>query len=420
MEPNKSVLSDEILDQLIGSAKTQEEVFGKDGIVKKFTKRLIERMMHAELEHHLQAERVVGEERNEVDGEERGPKNRRNGTSTKRVATENGEVEVSVPRDRAGTFAPVILPKHARRLLGMDERILALYARGMSTRDIAAMMTELYGTEISAELVSHVTDQVREDIATWQTRPLARTYAVVWVDAIFIKIRDQGVVHNKALYVALGMRTDGRKELLGLWLEASEGASYWQRVFAEWQSRGLEDILILCCDGLKGLPQATAAVYPKTLVQGCIVHQVRHCLSFVNWKERKAIAAGMRAIYNAPSEAAALDALDALRRTTGARYPMIADSWERNWETLRPFFELPPVLRRIVYTTNAVESLNARIRKVVVTKGHFPSDDAAIKTIFLALRQLERKWNSIPPPYWRAAYAQLVVRFGDRALNKEI
>ena len=414
METNVNVLNDEVLDQLIGNAKTQEDVFGKNGLVKQITKRLIERMMHAELGHHLQAE-VSAEAESEV----RGKKNRRNGTSMKTVSTDNGTVDVSIPRDRSGTFTPVILPKHSRRMLGMDERILAMYARGMSTRDIASMMTEMYGTEISPELVSHVTDEVREDIAAWQSRPLASTYSVVWVDAIFVKIRDQGVVNNKALYVALGLRTDGKKELLGLWLDASEGASYWQRVFAEWQSRGLSDILILCCDGLKGLPQAVAAVYPKTIVQGCIVHQVRHCLSFVNWKERKSIAAKMRAIYNAPSEAAGLEALETLRAATRHRYPMIAESWERNWETLRPFFELPTGLRRIIYTTNAIESLNAKIRKVVSAKGHFPSDDAAIKTIYLALRELERRWRSAPPVYWREAYAQLVVRFGDRALNKE-
>jgi len=417
MESNESVLSNEVLDQLIGSAKTQEDVFGKHGLVKQFTKRLIERMMQAELGHHL-GHQVEPAQPAEAEVAER--KNRRNGTSAKRVMTENGPVEVAIPRDRDGTFVPVILPKHARRMLGMDERILAMYSRGMSTRDIASMMTEMYGTEISADLVSHVTDEVKDDIAAWQTRPLASTYAVVWVDAIFVKIRDQGVVNNRALYVALGIRTDGKKELLGLWLEASEGASYWQRVFAEWQSRGLVDILILCCDGLKGLPQAAAAVYPKTVVQGCIVHQVRHCLSFVNWKERKNIAAKMRAIYNAPSETAGLEALEALRVSTRSRYPMIADSWERNWETLRPFFELPPGLRRLIYTTNAIESLNAKIRKVVTAKGHFTGEDTAIKTIYLALRQLENVWRSKAPIFWREAYAQLVVRFGDRALNKEI
>jgi transposase-like protein len=416
MEPNVSILSDEILDQLIGNAKTQEDVFGKNGIMKMVSKRLIERMMQAELSHHLKSE-APGLASTENKPAE---KNRKNGTSKKRVSTDTGSVDIDTPRDRNGTFAPVILPKHARRILGMDERILAMYSRGMSTREIASIMTEMYGTEISAELVSHVTDEVREDIAAWQSRPLSCTYAVVWVDAIFVKIRDQGVVSNKALYVGLGLKTDGKKELLGLWLEASEGASYWQKVFAEWQSRGLTDILVLCCDGLKGLPQAAAAVYPKTIVQGCIVHQVRHSLSFVGWKERKAIAAKLREIYSAPSETAGREALERLRVAVGARYSMIVDSWERNWETLRPFFELPPALRRVVYTTNAVESLNAKIRKVATSKGHFPSDDAALKTIFLGLRQLEKKWHSKPPIYWREAYGQLVARFGDRALNKEI
>lgn len=309
----------------------------------------------------------------------------------------------------------MLVPKHLRRLPGFDEKILALYSRGLSTRDICDMMTDFYGVEISPDLVSEVTEAVRDEISAWQQRPLASCYAVVWIDAIHLKIRDEGVVQTKAMYVAVGLNLDGNKEVLGLWIEATEGAKFWQRVLSELQGRALGDILILCCDGLKGLPQAVSAVYPRTTVQSCVVHQIRYSLSFASWRDRKQLAAALRAVYAAPTEAAALEALDHVATQWGKRYPMIHESWRRNWETLRPYFELPLELRRIMYTTNQIESLNACIRRTVRAKGHYPSDDAALKSVFLTLRNLEKKWGIRPVKDWKLVYTQLNIQFGTRA-----
>lgn len=395
----------ELLDELLQGVKTQEEMFGRDGLLKRLSGRLVERALKAELIYHLDDEREGSE----------GRANRSNGTSPKTLLTEQGPVPLDVPRDRDGTFEPVLLPKHARRISGLDDKILALYARGLSVRDIQAHLRELYGTDVSPELVSRVTDAVREEIVAWQSRPLERCYAVVWMDALTIKVRDGGVVQNKAAYVAIGARLDGSKEILGLWLEATEGAKFWQRVFGELQARGVQDVLIACCDGLKGLPQAIGAVYPQTVVQTCVVHQVRFSLSFVSWKDRKPVVSGLRKIYAASTEMAATLALDEFAKAWSDRYPMIAESWRRNWEQLRPFFELPPELRKLVYTTNAIESLNFQLRKVIKTKGHFPSDEAAYKLLFLALRNVERRWTGKACRDWRLAYAQLHARFGERA-----
>ena len=276
-------------------------------------------------------------------------------------------------------------------------------------------MAELYGTEISPELISRVTEAVREEIVAWQSRPIEQTYAVVWLDALMIKVRDGGVVQNKAAYVAIGLRLDGSKDLLGLWLESTEGSKFWQKVLGELQARGMQDVLIVCCDGLKGLPQAIGAIYPKAVVQTCVVHQVRFSLSFVSFKDRRKVVAGMRKIYAAPSEDAAKAALDEFAAAWSDRYPMIAESWRRNWEQIRPFLELPPALRRLVYTTNAIESLNYQLRKVIKTKGHFPSDEAAFKLLFLALRNIEAKWRGKASREWTQIYAQLHLRFGSRA-----
>jgi putative transposase len=393
----------ELLDELLKGVKTHDDMFGAGGLLKNLTGRLVERVLRAELDQHVEEERT------------RGAANRSNGTSAKTLQTDQGPLPIAVPRDRSGTFEPVLVPKHSRRIKGLDEKILALYARGLSVRDIQAHLQELYGTEISSELISRVTEAVREDIIAWQSRPLESVYAVVWLDALVIKVRDGGVVQNKAAYVAIGLRLDGSKELLGLWLETNEGAKFWQRVLGELQARGLQDVLIACCDGLKGFPQAINAVFPKTVVQTCVVHQVRYSLSYVSWKDRKRVVAGLREIYCAPSEDAALLALDRFAETWRERYPMIADSWKRNWEQLRPFLELPPALRRIVYTTNSVESLNFQLRKIIKTKGHFPNDEAAVKLLYLALRNIEQRWRCRPSPHWKQIYAQLVTRFGERA-----
>jgi putative transposase len=397
----------ELLDELLHGVKTHEEMFGQDGLLKHLTGRLVERALKAELGVHLTDE----QQRETV-------ANRSNGTSPKTLLTEQGPVPIDVPRDRIGTFEPVLVPKHSRRIRGLDDKILALYARGMSVRDIQAHLQELYGTEVSAELISRVTEAVREEIAAWQARPLESTYAVVWLDALMIKVRTEGVVQSKAAYVAIGLRLDGSKDLLGLWLEASEGAKLWQKVLGELQARGLRDVLIMCCDGLKGMPEAIAAVFPLAVVQSCIVHMIRYSLSFVSYKDRRAVVAALRGVYGAPSEATALVGLEAFETAWAKRYPMIGASWRRNWEQLRPFLELPPDLRKLVYTTNAIESLNYQLRKVIKTKGHFPSDEAAYKLLFLALRNIERRWHAKSPPTWRRIYAQLHVLFGERAQIK--
>lgn len=403
----KGRISNEALDAIIGEAKTPEEVFGREGLLKRLTAQLMERMLGAELGHHLASESAAAAP----------SKNRRNGKSAKTVQTDRGPVTIAVPRDRDASFAPVIVPKHARRLPGFDDKILALYSRGTSTRDICEMMTDFYGIEVSPELVSQVTEAVREDIVAWQARPLSACYAVVWLDAIHLKIRSEGVVQTKALYVAVGLDLAGNKEIFGLWLEATEGAKFWQRVLGELRARGVTDMLILCCDGLKGLPQAVAALYPQTTVQSCIVHQIRYCLSFVSWNDRKALVASLRGIYAAPTEAAALEGLAEVERAWGTRYPMIHQSWQRNWEVLRPFLELPPELRKLVYTTNQIESINASIRRTVVGKGHFTSDEAALKSVFLTLRNLAKKWGRREPNHWKTIYTQLNIYFGARALK---
>jgi putative transposase len=395
----------EVLDELLQGVKTHEEMFGRDGLLKQLTGRLVERALKAELGVHL----------SEEGSDEAATPNRSNGTTPKTLLTEQGPVPIEVPRDRTGSFEPVLVPKHSRRIRGLDDKILALYARGMSVRDIQAHLQELYGTEVSPELISRVTEAVREEIVAWQSRPLYDRYAVVWLDALMIKVRVQGVVETKAAYVAIGLRLDGAKDLLGIWLEAQEGAKFWQKILGELQARGIQDILVVCCDGLKGLPDAIGAIYPQTVVQTCIVHMIRYSLSFVSFKHRRAVVEGLKGVYAAPSEEAALAGLDAFEVAWGQRFPMVVASWRRNWEHVRPFLELPPALRKLVYTTNAIESLNYQLRKVIKTKGHFPNDEAALKLLYLALRNIERRWHAKTPTSWRQIYTQLVVRFGDRA-----
>lgn len=401
----KDIRSD-LVDELLQGVSTQEDMFGPNGLIKRLTGRLVERALRAELDHHIAEERSDAESTN-----------RSNGTSGKTLLTGQGPVPIEVPRDRLGTFEPQIVRKRSRRIAGLDDKILALYARGMSVRDIQGYLSELYGTEVSPELISRVTEAVREEIVAWQSRPLDSRYAIVWLDALMVKVRDGGVVQNKAAYVAIGVRLDGTKELLGLWMDSTEGAKFWQRVLGELQARGMKDVLFVCCDGLKGLPQAIGAIFPEAIVQTCVVHQVRYSLSFVSWKDRKGVVASMRNVYGAATEDAALVALNELQEAW-PRYPMIAESWRRNWEQIRPFLELPPELRRLVYTTNAIESLNYQLRKVIKTKGHFPNDEAAIKLLYLALRNVERKWRLASPPRWKQVYAQLVARFGERAVQR--
>ena len=393
--------SAELLDTLL-EGRDRRTVLDSGGLIGDLKKALAERMLNAEMDLHLESE------------EESSAGNHRNGTSAKTVLTPQGPLELSIPRDRHGRFDPALIGKYRRRFPGFDDKIIALYARGMSTRDIQGHVRELYGIEVSPDLVSTVTDSVIEEVAAWQGRPLESTYAVVFFDALRVKIRDEGLVRNKAVYLAIGVRPSGDREVLGLWIEQTEGARFWLRVMNEIKARGTHDILIAVVDGLKGFPEAITAVFPDTLVQTCIVHLIRYTMQFASWKERKAIAAALKPIYRADHAEAAQQALDAFDEGPwGRKYPAIAQSWRRNWEAVIPFFAFPSEVRTIIYTTNAIESLNASVRKAIRNKGHFPSDQAATKLIWLSLRHITENWKR-PPVAWQAAKAQFALQFGER------
>jgi putative transposase len=393
--------SAELLDQLL-AGRDPKTVLDSGGLIAELKKALAERMLNAEMDVHLEqpAEAETG--------------NHRNGSSPKSVLTPEGELTLSIPRDRHGRFDPALIAKYRRRFPGFDDKIIALYARGMSTRDIQAHVRELYGIEVSPDLVSAVTDQVIDEVSAWQARPLEPSYAIVFFDALRVKIRDEGLVRNKAVYLAIGMDAAGFKHILGLWIEQSEGAKFWLRVMNELKSRGTNDILIAVVDGLKGFPEAITAVFPDTVVQTCIVHLIRYSMQFASWKERKIIAAALKPIYQArDAQAAELELQSFDAGPWGQKYPAIAQSWRRNWEAVIPFFAFPVEVRKIIYTTNAIESLNASVRKAVRNKGHFPSDQAATKLIWLALRNITANWKR-PPIAWQAAKAQLAIQFGAR------
>jgi putative transposase len=394
-------ISDEMLDQLL-VGRDPATVFESGGLVDELKKRLAERMLNGEMDHHLDAEA------------EQEAGNHRNGYSSKTVLIDSGKLDLSIPRDRHGRFDPVLIGKYRRRFAGFDDKIIALYARGMTTREIAEHVGELYGTEISPDLVSAVTDTVLEEVAAWQSRGLDSTYAIIFFDAMRVKIRNEGLVSNRALYLAIGLRCSGHKEILGLWIEQTEGAKFWLRVMTELRSRGVQDILIAVVDGLKGFPEAITSVFPQTVVQTCIVHLIRFSMHFATWKERRLIGAALRPIYQAESAAAAQARLEEFDRGSwGRKYPAIAQSWRRNWEQVIPFFAFAPEVRTILYTTNAIESLNAQVRKAVRVRGHFPSEEAASKLIWLVLRNIQARWKN-PPVTWQAAKAQLAIQFEDR------
>ena len=398
--------SKELLDQLL-AGRDPKTVLDSGGLIGDLKKALAERMLNAEMDVHLEREAGAGLQ------------NHRNGTSPKTVLTPEGSLDLSIPRDRHGRFDPALIGKYRRRFPGFDDKIIALYARGISTRDIQAHVRELYGIEISPDLVSAVTDSVIEEVTAWQARPLEASYAIVFFDALRVKIRDEGLVKNKAVYLAIGIRASGHKEVLGLWIEQSEGAKFWLRVMNELRGRGTQDILIAVVDGLKGFPDAITTVFPDTVVQTCIVHLIRYSMQFASWKERKPIVAALKPVYraeNAELAAAELEAFD--QGPWGRKYPAIAQSWRRNWEAVIPFFTFPAEVRKIIYTTNAIESLNASVRKAVRNKGHFPNDQAATKLIWLALRNIADRWKS-PPISWHAAKAQLAIQFEDRFVFSE-
>ena len=397
-------ITPELLDQLLANYSRPEDLTGENGLFKQLKKALIERALGAELTEHL------GYEKGDPTG--RGSGNSRNGTSSKTLLTEDGEIEIVVPRDRAGSFEPQLVAKGQTRFDGFDDKILSLYARGMTVREIQGHLAELYGAEVSPDLISRVTDAVLEEVREWQSRPLEAVYPIVFFDAMRVKIRDEGLVKNKAVYVALAYNSDGEKDVLGLWIEQTEGAKFWLRVVNELKARGVNDILIAVVDGLKGFPEAITSVYPQTLVQTCIVHLIRNSLAFVSWKDRKAILPSIKAIYRAESADAALNRLSEFEAEWGKRYPAIGQIWRNAWEHVVPFFAFAPGIRKMIYTTNAVEALHRSLRKIIKTRGSFPTDEAALKLLYLAIRNAGVHWRR--PVEWTAAMGQFAIHFGAR------
>ena len=394
-------IPDELLDQLLNGSDPRAAL-ADGGLLDGLKKALAERVLDAELDHHLEG------------GEPDGRANARNGYGAKSVLTGTGKLDLQVPRDRLATFDPQLIAKYQRRFPGFDDKIVSMYARGMSTREIQGHLRELYGLEVSPDLVSAVTDAVLDEVAEWQNRPLEALYPLVFFDAIRVKVRDEGTVRNKAVYVALGVRADGAKEVLGLWIEQTEGAKFWLRVMTELRERGIEDILIAVVDGLKGFPEAIAAVFPRTQVQACVVHLIRNSLALVSYKDRKAAAAALKEIYRARDAKAGEAALDAFAEGPwGRKYPAIVQSWRRHWPEVIPFYAFPSDVRRIIYTTNAIEALNSKLRRAVRARGHFPHDDAVLKLLFLVLNLATKEWR-MPAREWSAAKAQFAILFEDR------
>jgi putative transposase len=397
-------LPDELIDELLAGARTPEEIAGPDGLLSRLTKRLVERAMDAELSEHL------GYERGQAPPG--GVGNARNGITPKTVHTEHGSVRVEQPRDRAGSFEPQIVPKHQRRFRGFDERIIGMYGRGMSVRDIQAHLRELYGVDVGHDLISRVTDAVLEDVRQWQARPLEDVYPILFLDALIVKVRDGGAVRNRACYVAIGVNLEGERDVLGIWFQVAEGAKFWLAVLNELRQRGVQDVLVCCVDGLKGFPEAIEAVFPQAWVQTCIVHLIRQSLRFVPDKHRRAVAKDLKPIYTAVDAEAAADALAAFETARGARYPMIGTTWHEAWEHVIPFLAFPADLRRVVYTTNSIEALHRQIRKIIKTRGHFPTEEAARKLIYLAIINAQKTWRNTY--HWSAALLSFKIHFGDR------
>lgn len=398
-------ITDDMLDDIIGTSKTQEDVFGRGGLLNELSKRLLERMLEGEMTHHL------GYEKHAIEGHNSG--NSRNGKTTKTVKTNQGELELVVPRDRKSEFEPILIEKRQSRLKEVDDQILSLYGRGMTVRDIQEHVLEFYGTEVSPDLISTITDAVLGEVTEWRNRPLDQVYPIVFIDGFVVKARLDGAVCNRTVYVVYAITLEGKKEVLGLYLGENEGAKFWLYVLTELKNRGMEDIFILCADGLKGLPEAVEAAFPKTIFQTCIVHMMRHSLNYVPYTDKKAVAADLKKIYQSNTIELAQEALDEFEIAWGDKYPAIVKSWRNNWEKITPFLQFPKEIRRVIYTTNIVESLNSTLRKAVRNRGHFSTEDGIMKVLYLAIRGVSKKWN-MPIRDWKQALNHFAILFEDR------
>jgi putative transposase len=398
-------IDNELIDNLLKNYKKPEDLIGENGLLKQLTKQLLERAMAAEMTEH------VGYDKHDAAGNNSG--NSRNGKSAKTIKGTCGELALETPRDRNGTFEPQIIEKHQTRFTGFDKNILSLYSRGLSTREIQQHLEEIYGVEVTAGLISIVTDEVLDEVKTWQNRQLDEVYPIMYLDAIQFKVRDNGHVRNKAIYLAIGVTIEGYKEVLGLWIAQTEGAKFWLQVVTELKNRGVKDIFIACVDGLKGFPEAIESVFPQTEVQLCIVHLVRHSLNYVGWKQRKEVARDLKLIYTAATEAEAEQRLAEFSLKWDAKFPMIAKSWRSNWTRVIPFFAHPPEIRKVIYTTNATESLNMSLRKVTKARGSFPNDEAVSKLLYLALRNIAKKWT-MPLHAWKDALNRFAIIYESR------
>jgi putative transposase len=394
-----------LIDKLLGDYKRPEDIIGENGLLKQLTKALLERAMQAEMTEHL------GYRKHDPAGQNSG--NSRNGKTTKTLKGDFGEMPLETPRDRSGSFEPKMIAKGQTRFTGFDDKIVSMYARGMSTREIQGHLEEIYGVEVSPTLISNVTDAVKDEVTAWQNRPLDAVYPIVYLDALYVKIREAGHIQNRAIYVAIGVNMQGHKEVLGLWTGQAEGAKFWLQVLTELKNRGVQDILITCVDGLKGFPESIEAVFPKTEVQLCIVHLMRASLNYVSWKQRKQVAADLKPVYHASTPEEAQLRLAEFKAKWDQAYPTIAQMWRRNWDHVTPFFAYPAEIRKVIYTTNAIESLNMSLRKVIKTRGSFPNEEAALKLLYLALEHIAKKWT-MPLQDWKAALQRFAILFGDR------
>lgn len=401
----KIKFDEQALDELIKNCKTQEDLFGEKGVVKQFVKAISEKALKGELNHHL------GYNKHSVEGYNSG--NSRNGYNNKTIKGEFGETEIEVPRDRNGTFEPKFIEKNQIRFTGFDDKIIAMYARGLSTRDIQDQLKEIYQVNVSPSLISAVTDEVLDEVKSWQNRALDEVYPIVYLDCIVIKVKHNQQIIKKSIYLALGVNLEGKKELLGMWISQTEGAKFWLSVLTDLKNRGLKDILIACVDGLTGFPEAIETVYPKTQVQLCIVHMIRNSLKYVNYKDRKKLVEDLKTVYTATSLYEAENNLDKFGRKWDERYPMISKSWKKHWDNLTVFFEYPEDIRKVIYTTNAIESMNMTLRKVIKNKRVFPDDESAFKLLYLAINNISKKWT-MPIKNWGSALGIFAITFEGR------